>query len=167
MFSQIIHREYFVLFSGDKAELPEKLPPLENIKTLLRMKYYRHSWDALKDIHDLAANYLCNINIMLNFNERTEEVRFEAEKRETIYYSVMELLNKFESTVTNSEEVGDIIGSVRSSRSSNLCPFVRSFVQFKLLSSSQSSSDRSGPDLSSMSILCRTGRAYNTSSCWE
>ena len=115
------------MFSGDKAELPEKLPPLENIRILLRMKYYRHSWDALKDIHDLAANYQCNINIMLNFNEKTEEVRFEAEKRETIYYSVMELLNKFESTVTNSEEVGDIIGSVRSQRSSNLCPFVRSF----------------------------------------
>ena len=79
-----------------------------NINTLLRMKYYRHSWDALKDIHDLAANYLCNINIMLNFNEKTEEVRFEAEKRETIYYSVMELLNKFESTVTNSEEASDL-----------------------------------------------------------
>ena len=86
---------------GDK----EKLPHMENIKTLLRMKYYKHSYDALKDIHDLAANYLCNINIMLNFNEATEELRFEAEKRETIYYSIMELLNKFESSVTNGEEV--------------------------------------------------------------
>ena len=86
-------------------EMPEKLPHMENIKTLLRMKYYKHSYDALKDIHDLAANYLCNINIMLNFSENTEELRFEAEKRETIYYSIMELLNKFESSVTNGEEV--------------------------------------------------------------
>ena len=71
------------------------------------MKYYRHSWDALKDIHDLVANYRCNINIMLNFNESTEEVKYEAEKREAIYFSVNELLNKFESTVTNSEEVSE------------------------------------------------------------
>ena len=86
-------------------EMPEKLPHMENIKTLLRMKYYKHSYDALKDIHDLAANYLSNINIILNFNENTDELKFEAEKRETIYYSVMELLNKFESSVTNGGEV--------------------------------------------------------------
>ena len=72
------------------------------------MKYYRHSWDALKDIHDLVANYRCNINIMLNFNDSTEEVKYEADKREAILYSVNELLNKFESTVTNSEEVRKI-----------------------------------------------------------
>ena len=48
-------------------------------------------------------NYLVNVNIMVNFSEKTPEVTFEAEKRETIYYSVMELLNKFESSVTNTE----------------------------------------------------------------
>ena len=89
---------------GDK----EKLPHMENIKTLLRMKYYNHSYDALKDIHDLVANYFSNINIMLNFSEDTEEHRFEAEKRETIYYLVMELLNKFENNVTNGEEVREL-----------------------------------------------------------
>ena len=91
------------IMSGDKDELPDNLPKFENIKTLLRMQYYRHAWDCLKDLHDLIANYLVNINIMINFNEATEEVKFEAEKRETIYYSVMELLNKFETSVTNSE----------------------------------------------------------------
>ena len=82
------------------------MPPLENIRILLRMRYYQHAWDALKDIHDLAAKYRCNINILLNFSDRTEEVKYETEKREAIYYSVKELLKKFESTVTNSEEVG-------------------------------------------------------------
>ena len=58
----------------------------------------------LIDLHDLTQNYLVNINVMINFNDPTDDVRFEAEKRETIYYSVVELLKKFESSVTNSED---------------------------------------------------------------
>ena len=91
------------IMTGDKVELPETLPRFENIKTLLRMNYYKHSHHCLKDIHDMINNYLVNINIMVNFNDKTEEVAFEAEKRETVYYSVMELLNKFESSMTNTD----------------------------------------------------------------
>ena len=91
------------IITGDRLELPETLPRFENIKTLLRMDYYKHSHHCLKDIHDMINNYMVNINIMVNFNDKTPEVAFEAEKRETIYYSVMELLNKFESSVTNTE----------------------------------------------------------------
>ena len=100
------------IMSGDKDELPDLLPRFENIKTLLRMNYYQHAWDALKDLHDLIQNYLVNINIMINFNDATEEVKFEAEKRETMYYSVMELLNKFESSVTNADDREYIFPSI-------------------------------------------------------
>ena len=100
------------IMGGDKTELPDVLPRLDNIKTLLRMNYYNHSYDALKDLHDLVENYKVNINIMINFNDPSEELKFEAEKRETMYYSTMELLNKFESQVTNSEDTEYIFPTI-------------------------------------------------------
>ena len=36
------------IMSGDRDELPDLLPRFDNIKTLLRMKYYRCAWVALK-----------------------------------------------------------------------------------------------------------------------
>merc|ERR1719412_749301 len=49
---------------------------------------------------------------MINFNDPSEELKFEAEKRETMYYSTMELLNKFESQVTNSEDTEYIFPTI-------------------------------------------------------
>ena len=51
------------IMGGDKTELPDVLPRLDNIKTLLRMNYYNHSYDALKDLHDLVENYKVNIKL--------------------------------------------------------------------------------------------------------
>jgi len=72
-------------------------------------------------------NYLVNINTFLNLcDEEDEEVtKIEAEKRETVYYSVMELLNKFESSVTNANGNVYMFSSVfvGPSRSFNPCNY--------------------------------------------
>ena len=91
------------ILSADPADLPDVLPNIGKIKTLWLMNFYEHSLDLLRDLHTMFHNYLVNINTFLNLcDEEDEEVtKIEAEKRETVYYSVMELLNKFESSVTN------------------------------------------------------------------
>jgi len=95
------------LLSGEKIELPEHLPHLSKIKSLLQLKFYEHSVDALKDMHDLMYSYYVGLNVLINLSspQEFEENKLEAERREHIYFSVMELLSKFESSVTGNEEV--------------------------------------------------------------
>lgn len=91
------------IIDGDKIELPEHLPNFGKIKSLLQLKFYEHSADALKDLHDLIHAYNVGLNVLLNLcsPQEIEETKIEAERRENIYYSVMELLTKFETSITN------------------------------------------------------------------
>merc|ERR1711892_325326 len=77
-------------------------------------KFYEHSADALKDLHDLIHAYKVGLNVLLNLcsPQEIEETKKEAERRETIYYSVMELLDKFESSITNVGETVALFFSV-------------------------------------------------------
>jgi len=102
------------LVNGDKKDLPEQLPNFTKIKTLLQMKYYEHSADCLKDLHDLIHVYNVNLNVHLNLciPQDSEATKHEVEKRQVIYVSVTELLNKFETSITNVDETLSLFYSV-------------------------------------------------------
>ena len=102
------------LIDPEKIDLPDTLPNLGKIKSLLQLKFYEHSADALKDLHDLLNSYKIGINVLVNLcsPQEVQNTRIESERRENIYYSVMELLNKFESSITNVGETVALFFSV-------------------------------------------------------
>eukprot|EP00092_Neocalanus_flemingeri_P026640 GFUD01028875.1.p1 GENE.GFUD01028875.1~~GFUD01028875.1.p1 ORF type:complete len:813 (-),score=199.48 GFUD01028875.1:264-2702(-) len=93
------------IISGERIELPNYLPDLKRVKSMLQLKCYEHSYDCLKDLHDLFHGYLMRSNVLLGLSspQELEATKLEAERRETIYYSLMELIQKFETSITNVE----------------------------------------------------------------
>eukprot|EP00092_Neocalanus_flemingeri_P000379 GFUD01000403.1.p1 GENE.GFUD01000403.1~~GFUD01000403.1.p1 ORF type:complete len:806 (+),score=225.30 GFUD01000403.1:35-2419(+) len=91
------------ILTGDASARPVCLPDLTQLYT--RITEYEHSVEFLQDLHDIISQYKAGIVLHLSLSVPGERMvnRFEAEKREAIHQSLLQVTDKFETGISNVE----------------------------------------------------------------